>query len=154
MKMELTAATEMEYPELAEIWEAAVASTHGFLKRGDMDFYKVRLAGYFSAVRLTAARDTAAGRIAAFLGTNGASIEMLFVHPEYRGRGMGRRLVDYAVGELGCSRVDVNEQNLQAVGFYERMGFVRIGRSAVDSEGKPYPILHLGLRGRVCEAPE
>lgn len=27
---------------------------------------------------------------------------------------------------------DVNEQNSQAVGFYERLGFVRIGRSSTD----------------------
>lgn len=38
---------------------------------------------------------------------------------------------------------DVNEQNSQAVGFYERMGFRRAGRSEVDGEGRPYPLIHL-----------
>ena len=83
----------------------------------------------------------------AFLGTAGAtgSIEMLFIAPEWRGRGIGARLVHYAVDELGCSRVEVNEQNTQAEGFYRRMGFVRRGRSDFDGEGKPYPILQLEL---------
>lgn len=154
MKVRITAVSEAEYQKLAEVWEASVRATHSFLKSGDIEFYRGRLTGYLSAVRLTAARDAAAGRIAAFLGTCDGNIEMLFVHPECRGRGIGRRLVDYAVGELGCNRVDVNEQNGQAVGFYERMGFVRIGRSDVDSEGRPYPILHLGFAGLVCEAAE
>lgn len=153
MEVEITPASEAEYPELAEVWEASVRATHRFLESGDIEFYRGRLNGYLSVVRLTAARDPA-GRITAFLGTCDGNIEMLFVHPEYMGRGMGRRLVDYAVGELGCNRVDVNEQNGQAVGFYERMGFMRTGRSESDAEGRPYPILHLGLRRIVCDDAE
>lgn len=153
MEVRITAVSKAEYPELAEVWEASVGATHSFLKSGDIEFYRSRLNGYLSAVRLTAARDDA-GRITAFLGTCDENVEMLFVRPECRGRGIGRRLVDYAVGELGCNRVDVNEQNGQAVGFYERMGFTRIGRSDFDSEGRPYPILHMGLPSRVWEAPE
>lgn len=41
--------------------------------------------------------------------------------------------------------VDVNEQNTQAVGFYARAGFTVTGRSPVDDEGRPYPLLHLAL---------
>lgn len=150
MEVEITPVSEVEYPELAEVWEASVRATHSFLKSGDVEFYRDRLNGYLSAVPLTAARDDT-GRITAFLGTCDGNIEMLFVHPEYRGRGIGRRLVEYAVGELGCNRVDVNEQNGQAVEFYERMGFTRTGRSNFDAECRPYPILHLGLRRIVCD---
>lgn len=153
MEVGITPVSEAEYPELAEVWEASVRATHRFLKPGDLEFYRGRLNGYLLAVRLTAAREDT-GRITAFLGTCDGNIEMLFVHPECRGRGIGRRLVDYAVGELGCNRVDVNEQNGQAVGFYERMGFTRIGSSDFDSEGRPYPILHFGLPGVVCDAAE
>jgi putative acetyltransferase len=39
--------------------------------------------------------------------------------------------------------VDVNEQNTKAVGFYERIGFKRTGRSRLDGQGRPYPLLHL-----------
>ena len=38
---------------------------------------------------------------------------------------------------------DVNEQNLQAVGFYEHLGFVPIGRSERDGQGRAYPLIHL-----------
>jgi putative acetyltransferase len=31
------------------------------------------------------------------------------------------------------------------VGFYERLGFKRIGRSPLDDAGRPYPLLHLAL---------
>jgi len=43
---------------------------------------------------------------------------------------------------------DVNEQNGQAIGFYESMGFLRVGRSPVDGQGRPYPLIHLEYRDR------
>ncbi|MEN0678671.1 GNAT family N-acetyltransferase, partial [Plesiomonas shigelloides] len=47
--------------------------------------------------------------------------------------------------QLGATKVEVNEQNPLAVGFYEHMGFKVISRSPVDDMGKPFPILHMTL---------
>jgi putative acetyltransferase len=68
---------------------------------------------------------------------------MLFIHPAYRGKGVGRALLVYAVDTLGILRVDVNEQNEQAVDFYKYFGFKVVGRTELDGMGKPYPILNL-----------
>jgi putative acetyltransferase len=38
---------------------------------------------------------------------------------------------------------DVSEQNPQAAGFSVRQGFVAVGRSETDGEGRPFPLLHL-----------
>lgn len=70
---------------------------------------------------------------------------MLFIAPQMRGRGIGKLLVNYAVEHQGVWKVDVNEQNEQAVGFYQKMGFSVVGRSPVDNQGKPYPLLHMEL---------
>lgn len=48
-------------------------------------------------------------------------------------------------GAARITKVDVNEQNPQAIGFYEKMGFKPIGRSEKDGSGKPYPIIHMSL---------
>ena len=70
---------------------------------------------------------------------------MLFVAPEYRGQGIGKRLLRYAVDELNAERLDVNEQNPQALGFYLHEGFEVTGRSDTDGLGQPYPLLHMTL---------
>lgn len=60
-------------------------------------------------------------------GRAGIHLEDLFVCPEFRGKGLGRALIEevarIAVSE-GCVRMqwDVLEWNLPAVGFYEQMG--------------------------------
>ena len=41
--------------------------------------------------------------------------------------------------ELRDRGMTVNEQNPQAVGFYEHMGFETYKRTDMDEEGNPYP---------------
>jgi ribosomal protein S18 acetylase RimI-like enzyme len=61
------------------------------------------------------------------------------------------RLLDHAVSVFGATSLDVNEQNLQAVGFYRHMGFEIVGRSELDGAGKPYPLLHMRRSGLVAD---
>ena len=46
-------ATEKDYPELSELWEASVRSTHHFLSEEDIQYYKPLVQNvYFPAVQL------------------------------------------------------------------------------------------------------
>ena len=62
-----------------------------------------------------------------FLGRPGLYLEDLYVSPEYRGRGVGRQLLQHlaqlAIGR-GWGRMDwsVLDWNEPAVGFYQRLG--------------------------------
>ena len=79
-----------------------------------------------------------------FMGLAGHDIAALFLEPAHRGQGGGRRLVAHAQRlRDGHLTVDVNEQNPAARGFYEALGFVVVGRSPLDDDGRPFPILHM-----------
>ena len=54
-----------------------------------------------------------AGRPAAFMGIENRTLEMLFLSPEERGRGLGKRLLQYGMENYGIERLTVNEQNPQ-----------------------------------------
>ena len=56
------------------------------------------------------------------------------------------KLLEYGIREQGVREVTVNEQNPQAVGFYEHMGFETYQRTACDEEGNPYPLLYMKLK--------
>lgn len=131
--------------ELVACWRASVEATHTFLAPDDIE----RIAGYVpdaitSVAHLIVCRDDA-GAVAGFLGVDGTMVEMLFIDPTLRGQGLGTHLLDYATNELGATLVDVNEQNDQAVGFYEHYGFRTFDRSETDGMGDPFPILHMRL---------
>jgi len=68
---------------------------------------------------------------------------MLFVDPDFHGRGIGRQLVEHVQSERPGLIVEVNEDNPGAVAFYERLGFEITGRSDLDSEGNPHPLLFM-----------
>lgn len=72
-------------------------------------------------------------------------LEMLFISPKSRGKGIGKQLVQYGVLNYGIQEVTVNEQNPQAVGFYEHLGFKTYKRTDYDEEGHPYPLLYMKI---------
>lgn len=133
-----------EYPALAAIWRSAVDATHHFLAEAHRDEIEAHLqADYFPAVTLTVAELD--GQPGGFSGVLDGNLEMLFVDAAQRGSGIGTALLDNAIAEHGVTKVDVNEQNDSAVGFYMHRGFEVDGRSETDEAGRPYPLLHLKL---------
>ena len=135
-------AVSADYPRLVEVWRSAVDATHHFLRPADRDEIEQHLAAdYFPHVRLVVAELN--GQIVGFAGTAGENLEMLFVDAAHRGTGVGTVLLAHAVDDCGITRVDVNEDNVDAVAFYRRRGFVEVERSALDDQGRPYPILRM-----------
>ena len=131
-------------PALLDIWESSVRATHDFLREGDVEFLRPHVEQGLGEIPLLfcALED---GRPIAFLGMAGDCIEMLFVHGHYRQRGIGSALMREALAH-NARRVDVNEQNPQALAFYRRFGFEVTSRDDTDSLGLPYPILHCELK--------
>lgn len=145
--MKIEHVSKKDHPELLAVWEFSVRATHDFLREEDIKFLKpLILNRYFDAVKLRCVRGQD-NRILGFCGVADGKLEMLFIEPTSRGKGIGTALCRYAIRELGVAAVDVNEQNPGAVGFYEYMGFRIVGRSPLDGEGNPFPLLHMALAG-------
>lgn len=134
-----------DYPRLLDVWENSVRATHDFITEEDIAFFKpIIIEQAFPAVDLRCVKNQQ-GDIVGFLGVADNKIEMLFVLDEMRGQGVGSALLHYAFEHMQATKVDVNEQNPQAVGFYLHKGFKQVARSPLDGMGKPFPILHLQL---------
>ena len=139
------ASAATDFDALTALWEASVRATHHFLDEAYIRYLKPLIRNeYLKSVELYGLRGND-GAIVAFMGVSERKIEMLFVDPAFREMGLGRHLVEYAIDRLHVTRVDVNEQNEQAAGFYARLGFRYVSRSETDGSGRPYPILHLEL---------
>lgn len=123
---------------LLRIWRNAVALGHEFLSSADRAELDLLVADYVgSAPLLVAVMD---GAPVAFMGLTGQKIDSLFVDTKAQGQGIGRLLTEQAARP---TTVDVNEQNEAALAFYRHLGFEVTGRSEVDDQGRPYPLLHL-----------
>ncbi|WP_129526960.1 acetyltransferase [Achromobacter agilis] len=129
-----------------EIWRAAVDATHDFLTPQDRLAIDEMVCGFLPQVPLWLAVDDKDYPMAFMLIDNG-HMQALFVDPAGRGTGIGAALVRHGLALHPRMTTDVNEQNAQAIGFYEKMGFKRTGRSPLDDQGRPYPLIHLEYQG-------
>lgn len=129
---------------LTALWRQSVTQTHTFLTGNDIaeieDYVPQALKG---VEHLAVAQNN--GDYLGFMGVAQHRLEMLFLDPQYIGQGIGRKLVEYGAEKYQISEVTVNEQNPQAVGFYEHLGFKTYKRTATDEQGKPFSLLYMRL---------
>lgn len=64
-------------------------------------------------------------------GTEYGEIKRMYVRPQYRGRGFGKRMLDHLSEHARCHgvsllRLETGIHQSEAIGLYERMGFQRI----------------------------
>ena len=144
---------ENRTPELIEqltaVWEASVRATHLFLTDAEI----VRIKGYvpqaLGDVPHLVVAEQVPGQPVALMGIAGERLEMLFLAPDVRGKGLCRELLMRGIRSCGVREVTVNEQNPQAVGFYAHMGFT----TDCDEAGDPYPLLYMRLPGGARRLP-
>lgn len=133
-----------EYSALVTIWRSAVDATHDFLSAEDRAAIEEKLASdFFPAVTLAVAEQD--GVPVGFAGTADKCLEMLFVHDDARGRGVGTALLNHVRDD--ALELEVNEQNPGATGFYESHGYTVVGRREHDDFGMPYPLLQMRRTG-------
>lgn len=132
--------------KLVEVWEKSVRETHLFLSDQEIKAIKTYVPEALNNVARLLIAENEMGVPIAFMGVEDGILEMLFITPEERGKGLGKRLIHYGIENYGVERLAVNEQNPQAKGFYEHMGFRVYKRTDLDEQGNPYPLLYMSRR--------
>ncbi|MBE7734178.1 acetyltransferase [Devosia faecipullorum] len=141
----LRTSTNQDLARVLDIWRSAVDATHDFLAREDRVAIEAEVVSFFPHVNFVLASDEA-DVPQGFMFLHDGHLEALFVAPEKHGLGIGKLLIGSALRDNPGLTTDVNEQNQSALGFYEHQGFERTGRSPVDGQGRPYPLIHLRHR--------
>lgn len=131
--------------ELTAVWESSVRATHHFLSEEEILRIRAYVPQALAGVPHLVLAESETGRPVGFLGVAAPRLEMLFLAPEIRGRGVGGALLRLGIRDFGVTEVTVNEQNPQALRFYTHYGFQPFRRTDRDEEGGPYPLLYLRL---------
>lgn len=132
--------------QLLEVWENSVRATHLFLSEKEIKSIREYVPQALREIAHLMIAEDEAGCAAAFMGIEDGTLEMLFIAPKERGKGLGKRLIQYGMENYGIKRMAVNEQNPQARGFYEHMGFHVYKRTDHDEQGNPYPLLYMRFK--------
>ncbi len=131
--------------QLLEVWEDSVKSTHLFLSSEEIENIKEYVPQALKEISYLIIIENENHLPIAFMGINGTKLEMLFIKNSERGKGLGKQLLNYGIENYSINEVTVNEQNPNAKGFYEYMGFKTYKRAELDEQGNHYPILYMRL---------
>ena len=131
--------------QLLEVWEDSVKATHLFLSKEEIENIKKYVPQALKRVSHLVMIENENNAPIAFMGIEDKKLEMLFIKNSERGKGIGKQLLNYAIEHYNVNELEVNEQNPNAKGFYEYMGFKTYKRTELDEQGNPYPILYMKL---------
>ena len=130
--------------QLVDVWEKSVRTTHLFLTADGIKEIKAYVPQAIKNVKILLIA-TFDNTPVAFMGIENNKLEMLFIHPDKIGQGIGKKLLLHGIKEFNINEVTVNEQNPKAVGFYEHLGFKTYKRTPLDEAGMSYPLLYMKL---------
>lgn len=108
---------------LVEVWEKSVRVTHLFLSDSEIENIKDYVPQALRGIESLVIAEDGNHIPVAFMGIEEGSLEMLFITPKERGKDLGKQLIQYGIEKYSVKSLVVNEQNPQAKGFYEHMGF-------------------------------
>lgn len=131
--------------QLLHVWENSVKATHLFLSVHEIEITKKYVPQALEDISHLIVVENENKLPVAFMGIEGQRLEMLFVLSEERGKGLGKKLIQYGIEKYSINELTVNEQNPLAKGFYEHMGFHVYKRTEHDEQGNPYPLLYMKL---------
>lgn len=130
---------------IVQLWEANVKVTHTFLTKEEIQNIKQYVPQAVEHEPHLCIALSEKGELLGFIGVADQRLEMLFIQVNARGQGIGKQLLRHAIKNFDVKELTVNEQNPQAIGFYEHLGFVTYKRTELDEEGQPYPLLYMKL---------
>jgi putative acetyltransferase len=125
--------------ELTDLWLASWAATYpGIDFETRRDWFGEHLSLLKTQGCTTLAARDESGKLAGFVILNRVSgwLDQIAVHPDAFGTGVARELMREAKRlSPGYLQLDVNADNVRALGFYEREGFRRTGEGTNPNSG-------------------
>ena len=119
---------------IVQLWQANVKVTHTFLTEEEIQNIKQYVPQAVEHVPHLCIALSEKGELLGFIGVADQRLEMLVIQVNARGQGIGKQLLRYAIKNFGVKELTVNEQNPQAIGFYEHLGFVTYQCTDLDEE--------------------
>lgn len=125
---------EFDLKRVMRIWYDGNLEAHDFIDREywDRNFGYVKRALSEAEVYVYEVN----GYVVGFVGIDDGYLEGLFVDKEYRGLGVGTKLVDYIKEKYDFFTLHVFENNYGAITFYENRGLIKKEESVHEDLGE------------------
>lgn len=83
--------------KLVELWEKSVKETHLFLSEDEIESIKMYVPQALKDINTLVIIENEINCPIAFMGVQDEKLEMLFILPKERGKGLGKKLLQYGI---------------------------------------------------------
>lgn len=115
--VEVTYRTPDLLNRLLEVWESSVIATHLFLSNDEIKSIKKYVPQALNEITHLIIAKNEAGSPVAFMGIENGTLEMLFISSEERGRGLGKRLIQYGIKRYAVERLAIKSRTRRPKDF-------------------------------------
>jgi putative acetyltransferase len=122
--------------DVLEAWESASKLAHPFVSAEFLASERHNIPNLYLPNAETWVWETD-NRVVGFIALIGNEVGAIFLQPEYRGRGIGRALMDHARDLRGELEVQVFEANTIGRSFYAKYGFEQVEELVNQQSGLP-----------------
>lgn len=117
--------TDNDANAVVAIWRAASELAHPFLTTAFLDAEEQNVRSVYPAFAEISVLEED-GVVVGFIALIESEVGAIFLAPEHHGRGLGRKMMDFAVSQKGSVTVDVFKANAIGRAFYDRYGFLHV----------------------------
>lgn len=89
--------------QLAQVWKASVKETHLFLSEEEINNIQKYIPQALANISNLIIVENDKGLPIAFMGIDGEKLQMLFISPQERGRGLGKKLLQHGIKEYSIN---------------------------------------------------
>ena len=133
----------LDLPAVVDVWEASIRDAHRLVSDAYLQFFKPLVRNELLAMVDVAGVRSSGGALVGFVAIAGTHVEALFVHPAWRRKGVGRRLVRHAVNAAGVLTVDLDDGNTPAIALFRTEAFAVEHRWSITSLGRTFPMIRM-----------
>lgn len=134
----LRLAREADLDALTDLWEASACASHTFMESDDFRQMRPYMRDALLPsmdVWIAEQADVPVG----FVGVRDRHVELLYIEQDHQHRGIGSLLLEH----VHATSVEVYQDNVVGVSFYQRCGFAQTALHTSDAIGRPYPMVVL-----------
>ncbi|KRW59571.1 GNAT family N-acetyltransferase [Pseudomonas sp. TTU2014-080ASC] len=125
-----------EINKVVEVWYQASIRCHHFISEQYWrDNREVMAKLYIPGSHTRVAK--CGGQTVGFVSLVGNTLASIFIHPDYQGMGIGKRLLQSACNERSELQLNVYCQNTNAIAFYRWHGFIDVAEGVDEYTGQP-----------------
>lgn len=124
MDMEKDNRDENLVNEILDVYDKSISDLNNEISKDSLEQIKNNTKEMIKSVENLIIVKNEEENIIGFMGCENENLEMLYLHPDYKNKGLGKELINIAINNHNVNKTQVTKINTNGIDFLSHMGFI------------------------------